>query len=63
MKLLDSKLRVPREFARVDEYPNRVTLESIEREIRDRVDNGMSPIDAFLTVADGVRNWNSKESA
>jgi hypothetical protein len=42
-------------------YPNVLTLDSIVREIGVRIADGFTPVEAFLTVADGVRNWYAAE--
>lgn len=44
------------------EYPNTITLGSIGVEIRRRIAEGMDSASAFLTVAEGVRNWQAQEA-
>lgn len=47
--------------ASIAEYPNTLTLDSINEEVQKRIDEGFEPIEAFLTVAEGVRNWRGHE--
>ena len=39
------------------EYPNTMTLKTICTEIENRVEQGFTPLEAFTSVAGGVRNW------
>lgn len=58
MKILPTKQRFGR---RLDRYPNKMTTKSLAREIEARVLEGFSPVGAFLTVAEGVKNWAELE--
>lgn len=61
IEILPGRERVDKDDPR--NYPNALTLHSINREIIDRIAEGFTPIQAFLTVADGVRNWSAHEVA
>ena len=67
-ELLPKRMRVPDGYGPpgpprggIGVYPNTLTLESVNQEIASRIDEGFDPLAAFLTVADGVRNWKAKE--
>lgn len=60
-QLMPTKRRVPDEFALMYQYPNCMTLESIDDAIKERITRGSDALAAFLTVADGVKRWASKE--
>ena len=60
-ELLPQRKRSTR-FHAISEYPNTLTLESVIVEIESRIAGGFTPVQAFLTVAEGVRNWNESET-
>lgn len=69
-ELLPTRRRVPDGYSPpgasgggIDLYPNTITFESVDQEIASRIDEGFDPLAAFLTVADGVKNWSARENA
>lgn len=58
--ILPFERRVPPSVALAREFPNTISLRSISQEVNDRIAQGMEPLSAFLTVADGVRLWSGR---
>lgn len=59
MQLLPARLRIADVSLYV--YPNTISTESVRYEVARRIDLGAIPLDAFNTVAEGVRSWAEEE--
>lgn len=51
----------PRQIGSAWKYPNVISLQSVVNEVVERYANGAEPLDAFLSVAEGVQNWAAHE--